>query len=167
MILKLTCFFLLAGCLEPTKLVKYRQIWNTTVIESSQTSLKLVDSFKVSEIFFCPSKCNLLPGCQAATLNSSNHCTLFSDQITTLDLKAENGTLMMTKKPIRVWIPNTLLTWTRRFVRPSSRNQRFVLGTVSAQTAKDSFVAGGLVNAKIRFTSIIIRVHFFIYSNWI
>ncbi len=100
MILKLTCFFLLAGCLEPNKFVKYRQIRNTTVIEPSQTSLKL-DSFRVSEINFCPAKCNLLPGCQAVTINSSNHCTLFSDQITTLDLKAENGTLMMTKNPIR------------------------------------------------------------------
>jgi hypothetical protein len=103
MFLKLTCFFLLVGliaCTEPMKFVKYRKIRNTTVIESSQTSLKL-DSFKVSEINFCPAKCNLLPGCQAVTLNSSNHCTLFSDQITTLDLKEENGTLMMTNKPIR------------------------------------------------------------------
>jgi len=103
MFLKLTCFLLLAGlisCSEPIKFVKYRQIQNTTVIESSQTSLK-VDSFKVSEVNFCPAKCNLLPGCQAATINSSNHCTLFSDQITTLDLKTENSTLMMTNKPIR------------------------------------------------------------------
>jgi len=103
MLLKLTCFFLLVGlmaCWEPIKFVRYRKIQNTTVIESSQTTLEL-DSFKVSEINFCPAKCNLLPGCQAATLNSSNHCTLLSDQITTLDLKAENGTLMMTKKPIR------------------------------------------------------------------
>jgi len=100
---KLACFLLLTGligCWEPIKFVKYRKIRNTTVIEPSQTSLKL-DSFKVSEINFCPARCNLLPGCQAATLNSSNHCTLFSDQITTLDLKAENGTLMMTNKPIR------------------------------------------------------------------
>jgi len=104
MFLKLTSFFILMGligCSEPIKFVKYRQIWNTAVIESSQTSLKLVDSFKVSEIISCPSKCNLLPGCQVATLNSSNHCTLFSDQITTLDLKVENGTLIMTNKPIR------------------------------------------------------------------
>jgi len=103
MFLKLTWCLLLTGlidCSEPIKFVKYRKIRNTTVIESSQTSLKL-DLFKVSEINFCPAKCNLLPGCQAATLNSSNHCTLFSDQITTLDLKAENGTLMMTNKPIR------------------------------------------------------------------
>ena len=102
MFIKLTCFFLLVGlmaCSEPIKFVKYKKIRNTTVIESSQTSLKL-DSFKVSEINFCPAKCNLLPGCQAATLNSSNHCTLYRDQITTLDLKAENGTLMMTNKPI-------------------------------------------------------------------
>ena len=100
---KLAWFFLLVGligCLEPIKFVKYRKIRNTTVIESSQTSLKL-DSFRVSEINFCPAKCNLLSGCQAVTLNSSNHCTLFSDQITILDLKAENGTLMMTNKPIR------------------------------------------------------------------
>ena len=104
MFLKLTWCLLLVGliaCSEPIKFVKYRKIRNTTVIESSQTSLKLVDSFRVSEINFCPVKCNLLPGCQAATINSSNHCTLFSDQITTLDLKAENGTLMMTNKPIR------------------------------------------------------------------
>jgi hypothetical protein len=104
MFLKLTCFLLmtsLIGCWEPIQFVKYRQIWNTTVIDSSQTSLKLVDSFKVSEIIFCPVRCNRLSGCQAATINSSNHCTLYSDQITTLDLKAENGTLMLANKPIR------------------------------------------------------------------
>ena len=39
-----------------------------------------------------------MPG---ATLNTSNHCTLYSDQITTLDLATENGTLMMANKPIR------------------------------------------------------------------
>jgi hypothetical protein len=103
MFLELTwCLLLvdLIGCSEPIKFVKYRKIRNTTVIESSQTSLKL-DSFRVSEINFCPAKCNLLSGCQAVTLNSSNHCTLFSDQITALDLKAENGTLMMTNKSIR------------------------------------------------------------------
>jgi len=103
MFLKLKCFFLLVDlitCSEPIKFVRYKQIRNTAVIGSSQTSLKL-DSFKVSEVNFCPAKCNLLPGCQAATINSSNHCTLFSDQITTFDLKAENGTLIMANKPIR------------------------------------------------------------------
>jgi len=58
-----------------------------------------------------------------------------------------------TNRSASVWILITLLTWTRRYAKQSSRNQRFVLGTVSAQTVKDSFVAGALANAKTRFTS--------------
>jgi len=104
MFLKPTCFLLLAGliaCSSYTKFVRYRKVQNTTVIKASQSSLILLEPFKVSAINFCPARCNLVPECQFAVLNSSNYCTLFSDQVTMLDLEIENGTLMMTNKPIR------------------------------------------------------------------
>ena len=104
MFLKLTCCLILTGlisCLEPIKFVRYRLINNTTVIEATKSSLTLIEPFKVSHENYCPARCNLLPECQVVTLNSSNHCTLFSGQITTLDLEIEKGTLMMANKPIR------------------------------------------------------------------
>jgi len=104
MIIQLACILFLTGlaaCSEPTLFVRYKPYHNTTVIGPNKASLTLVPAFKSKQENLCPAKCNLLPGCQIAVQNSTGYCSLYSEQVTKLDLGIEDGTLLLSNKPIQ------------------------------------------------------------------
>ncbi len=107
MFLNLNFFFLVSGFLafgffsEAVEFVKYTKIENTKLIEASTSILILLEPFEVSEISYCLARCNNYPECQVATFNSSKHCSLFSDQVTTLDLEVDDEAFIMTNKQIQ------------------------------------------------------------------
>ena len=82
-------------------LVHYELHMNKTIIADSQPTYSLLEPFKVKHYSQCGAKCNDIPECQVVTINTTNYCTLFSSQITILDIEIENGTVMMTNKPIK------------------------------------------------------------------
>lgn len=65
---------------------RYKTYFNKTVSLELEETLRMVDTIKVSSRIQCATKCNLLDGCEVYALNSSDYCTLYSDQTTIFDV---------------------------------------------------------------------------------
>ncbi len=77
----------LAYCVE---IVRYKLYEARDVSDAVAANLVLNGPFKVNDktaYMSCGMKCNLQSPCEVFSLNSTNYCTLYSDQTTVFDLR--------------------------------------------------------------------------------
>ena len=120
------------------RLVKYDRHMNMSVIDSSKPSLLLLEPFPVNEFAKCPAKCNNEPDCEVVTLNSSNYCSIYSSQVTVLDVQVENGTLLLAKNPIKECLDSDYFADTNEMVC----KQKFTEGMTCSRNGECSYDKG-------------------------
>ena len=116
-VFSLICLIKMCGLSEATFLVKYSIYENTDVANSS--SLRLKEPFQLkNDKTNCLLACNNNINCRLVTLNQTNFCTLYGDQVTLNGTIYSPNTMIFTQKELTGCVANYYQDFDQKVCRP-------------------------------------------------
>ena len=76
---------------------RYRIYKEKKISASSPDSLKIKDTFRVSDPLFCTVECNKQSSCSVASIENDKDCTLFTNDTTLFDTEVSQNSKIMSQ----------------------------------------------------------------------